>query len=234
MTAPADQNTEFSEREEIEMLLPWYVMGTLDDADRARVASYLEAHPEMRAQLALIEDERVADVTVNEAIAPPATLTADRLLARAKPSPTKAASAGLSTLWGELSRLFSAPTAGAVRFAAAAAIAIIAAQAVAIGVVSTASGPGAPGYEVASGNTGTAVPAGTDALIRFKDTATASEVLADLGALNLRVVDGPDANGFLVVRIGPKEMDDAAVNARLGEIRTRAASVMFVGKKAAR
>ena len=42
-----DTIEKFSEREEIEMLLPWYESGTLDPADFKRVERYLAAHPEI-------------------------------------------------------------------------------------------------------------------------------------------------------------------------------------------
>ena len=48
------QDSREREREEIEMLLPWYVTGRLDRADRARVEGYLARHPDVAAQLDLV------------------------------------------------------------------------------------------------------------------------------------------------------------------------------------
>ncbi|MEO1718944.1 MAG: hypothetical protein AAFR23_01820, partial [Pseudomonadota bacterium] len=132
-----------SEREEIEMLLPWYGMGTLDAADYQRVDAYLAKHPEMRAQLDIIETERVASVQVNEAITAPRSLTVERLLADAKPRTaaqlksaasrtTASANAGF---WSAISGFFTNPTPAAVRYAACAVAALIALQAVAIGTL---------------------------------------------------------------------------------------------------
>ncbi|MEL6872754.1 MAG: hypothetical protein AAFO62_08170, partial [Pseudomonadota bacterium] len=217
MTPHETGQSPMSEREEVELLLPWYHMGTLDDADRARVERYLEAHPDMRAQIALIEDERLANAALNDRIDVPSALTVDRLLADAKPSLSKRASAASQSIWQQLGSLLTAPTAGAVRLAAVAACAVIVAQAVAIGVMSGGPASEGGGYEVASGAEGTAVPAGTDALVRLKDDATAASVLSELRTLDLRVVDGPDSNGFVTVRIGNADMSDADIEKRIDE-----------------
>jgi len=36
---------------EFELLLPWYLNGTLSDSERALVNGYLEAHPEQEARV---------------------------------------------------------------------------------------------------------------------------------------------------------------------------------------
>ena len=59
---------KFSEREEIEILLPWYVTGRLDAAETARVAAYIERHPDVRSQLGLVREEQTATVAGNEEI----------------------------------------------------------------------------------------------------------------------------------------------------------------------
>ncbi|MEM6498405.1 MAG: hypothetical protein AAF709_16980, partial [Pseudomonadota bacterium] len=66
-----DTMEKFTEREEIEMLLPWYESGTLDPADFERVERYLEAHPEMRTQLELVGDERFETTIANEMLGAP-------------------------------------------------------------------------------------------------------------------------------------------------------------------
>src|ERR1700741_1281260 len=69
------------EREEIEMLLPWYVTGRLDARDRAKVESYLASHPDVAAQLDLVRDEREQAILGNEARGAPSGGALDRLMA---------------------------------------------------------------------------------------------------------------------------------------------------------
>src|SRR5687768_14432843 len=75
-TPPAD-----AEREEIEMLMPWYVTGKLDPSDRARVEAYLAAHPEVARQLDLARAERDEAVAANEALGWPSPAATERLMA---------------------------------------------------------------------------------------------------------------------------------------------------------
>ena len=86
---------KLSERDEIEALLPWYVSGRLDAKSRARVERYIEAHPEVKAHLALAREEGDATIASNEAIAAPGRHVLDRLRASIAASTTAQASAWL-------------------------------------------------------------------------------------------------------------------------------------------
>ena len=67
-------------REEIEMLLPWFVTGKLDAGEQLRVEAYLADHPEMLRQIDLIDAERSEAVTNNEAVGVPPAETLARLM----------------------------------------------------------------------------------------------------------------------------------------------------------
>jgi anti-sigma factor RsiW len=71
MTGPDTLN----EYEEVELLLPWYVTGKLDAADRAKVEALLLREPALRNQLDLIREEQSAAIAVNDGIAAPASLS---------------------------------------------------------------------------------------------------------------------------------------------------------------
>src|SRR5690606_994039 len=139
-----------SEREEIEMLLPWYVTGRLDADDTARVEAYIAAHPELQHQLALIRDEQGANVAVNEALSVPRLPSADELMARIAGQEDRSLGFHVRGAFGALSRFFEAPSPAMVRWAAAAAAVVIIAQAAVLGALLTreeatyvaASGPG--------------------------------------------------------------------------------------------
>jgi anti-sigma factor RsiW len=194
-----------SEREEIELLLPWYVTGRLAAADRARVESHLAAHPEMRSRLELIGEEQAADIAVNEAIVLPKSLavhtTAARIAAAERASPRGV----LRAFAGAARGFFKQPTPGAVRFAAAAAAAIILVQGALIGAMF--AGRDGASYQTASG--GTSALEGSFAIVRFADVAGARAIAEFLAAQKLAIVDGPKPGGLFVVRIGPKTMGGA-------------------------
>lgn len=185
---------QLSEREEIEVLLPWYVTGRLDDADTARVEAYLAQHPDMLHQLAIIAEEQTVTVEDNEAIRP-RLASAGSIVARTQ-APGSAVRAWLDSIADTVKGLFQAPTPGAVRWAAAAAAVIICLQAAALGTLLMQD---TGGYHTASrpGIEGEHAPV---ALIAFTDRASVADIARILAENRLRVVDGPLPGGFFSVR----------------------------------
>ncbi|MFN3745275.1 MAG: hypothetical protein ACK4TL_11280 [Hyphomicrobiaceae bacterium] len=185
---------QLSEREEIEMLLPWYVTGKLDAADMARVEAYIARHPDVRRQLALIAEEQTATIEGNEAIRVPLT-SANALLARTA-TPGQVAWSWMAGIVDGVRGLFEAPTPGAVRWAAAAAAVIIALQAAALGTLLTRDDSG---YQTAS-RPAIESQLAPVAMIAFTDRASMADVARILAENRLRVVDGPLPGGFFSVR----------------------------------
>lgn len=208
-----EREPRWSEREEIEMLLPWYATGTLDPADNERVARFIEAHPDLGTQLRLIEEERVSTVQVNEqAGAMTQTLKVDKLNRRgAAGAPVPSL---LHSFLDRMSGMLSAPSRGVVRFAAVALLAVVIGQAVTIGWLVT--GGGTDGYNLASGST--APDDGTFALAQIKADASFLEISADLQRLRVTIADGPNAAGFVTLRIGPADLSTAESRAAIANI----------------
>ena len=129
----SEDESAIGEREEIEMLLPWYVGGTLAADDRGRVERYLADHPELRHQLELIREEQHETVTANEALPTPPAGALERLTASLPQG-----RAGLlerlrqSESWGAIAEFFSAPTPSGVRIASIAAALLLLVQSLAM------------------------------------------------------------------------------------------------------
>jgi hypothetical protein len=196
------------------MLLPWYVTGRLDAADTARVAAYLERHPEVRSQMPLVREELSATVAGNEAIRT-RLASAETLIAGAA-SPADRVLSWLSRTFGTARDMFAAPSPGTVRWAAVAAAVIICLQAAALGTLlirdgSTYRTASRPGVE-------TTQPA--VAMIAFADDTSATRIAQVLGEHHLRIVDGPLPGGFYGVRFAD-EATAAEQQRRLGAIATR-------------
>lgn len=205
---------KFSEREEIEMLLPWYSTGHLDAADTARVAAYIERHPEMRSQLGLVREEQVATVAINEAIRAPLP-SAETLIASAA-TPVDRARSWISQLVGAAGELFTAPTPGLVRWGAAAAAVVICLQAAALGTLLIRDGGG---YSTAS-RPGAEQQLKPVAMIAFADDASAAAISQALADHRLRIVNGPQPGGFYAVRFDD-DASPAEQQRRLGAITVR-------------
>lgn len=238
-----------SEREEIEMLLPWHATGQLDTEDAARVDAYLLRHPEMLSQLDVIADEHQATLAVHEAIVPPAGLMRGDVLAEIAARPETRARRATASFWSSIQDLFTAATPATARWAIAGLCALVVCQAVVLGLMSLGSSSGtAPpsDYQLASGQNGHA-PSGPALLIRIDEGARFADVRADLSRFDLVVIGGPDSAGFLTVtrsakapRAGSAGEDQAGLTpeqmaadlkALAKQLRQDAASVSFATVK---
>src|SRR5262245_39845240 len=211
------QSVEEVEREEIEMLLPWYVTGRLDPADLAKVEAYLAAHPHVARQLELVQAEREETVAANEALGSPTASATERLMA-ALPG-ARPGWAALRTVKGglrQIGQLFVAPTANAVRWAAVAAAALIALQTVTIATLLTEGGGT---YQTASGRQ---AGDGIAMLVVFADEARAQAISQLLADFDASIVDGPNSGGLYKIRVRAEDRSQAAREAlrrRLAERR---------------
>jgi anti-sigma factor RsiW len=206
-----------TEREEIEMLLPWYVTGRLDADDLARVERYLAAHPEVGRQLDLVRAEREQSVAANEALgAPSAGATARLMASLAAARPAWAAQRAVQGVLRQVGGLFTAPTAGAVRWAAVAAAVLVAVQAV---TIATLLNERAGVYRTASG--GQAADDGITVLVVFADEARAPAIAALLAELDASIVDGPRAGGVYKVRLRTEDRSQPAREALVRRLAER-------------
>ena len=209
-----------SEREEIEMLLPWYITGKLDRADREKVASYLEHHPEMALQVDLAHQEQQETVSSNEAIRLPSARALDELMARVDQEPKRSISRQLGRIPQLLSEFFTFPSANAVRWAAAAAVVVVMLQAVTIGALMTNRSQTST-YQTASGQTDKHDRQGTFVLVRFAADASAQDIANALENSKFTIVDGPKPGGFFIVRISAKVLNDAERNEFVSQLRSK-------------
>jgi hypothetical protein len=193
--------SETDERSEIELLLPWYVTGRLDAGDAARVETYLAAHPEMRAQLALVHEEQEEAARSNEALGGPSRAAIESVMAEI----ARERSLGLSPagLWDKVSEFLAGPTVMSVRWGAAAAALLILLQAALIGALLTARAPDR--YQTASGPS--SAQKGFTLLVGFTDRATAPDITALLAEYNAQIIDGPKPGGMYRLRLPAPESE---------------------------
>ena len=211
-----------SERDDIEMLLPWYVTGKLDAADRARVEAWLQRAPDLARQVDLIRAEQDENLRINQALRAPASLTIERTAAIVRGSEHTGA---LSQMAAIVRELFTAPSAGMVRVAAAAVGVVMLLQAAAVGYLITER-PSA-GYQQASGGP-IAVQPGRYALVRFNDTATAKDIATALAEIGISIADGPHQGALFRVRLGAAGLSDAERDARIDALKRRTGLVVLV------
>ena len=217
-----------SERDEIEMLLPWYVTGKLASADMVRVQSYLAQHPEMIRHLDLIRAEQGQSTAVNEAIRLPASLSVHTVATRIGREDAARPDVKMSRFIDGIRSFFTMPATGGMRWAAAACAAIIVLQAVALGVMVANRGD-TPTYQPASGAGPSAT--GSTVIVRFTGTASSGAIADALSALAMTIVDGPKPGGLFVVRIGSASQTVAERDQRITALRARSDVIDLVLSK---
>ena len=204
------------EREEVEMLLPWYVTGRLDAADLAKMEAYLAAHPEVARQLDLARTERDETVAANEALGLPSAGATARLMASLPAArPGWAAMRALRGGLQQVGDLLAAPTANAVRWAALAAAVLIAVQGIAIvSLLNERAGT----YQTASGGQS---GDGIALLVTFADDAKATAISQLLTDLDGSIVDGPKAGGVYKIRLRTEDRSTAGREALMRRLAGR-------------
>ncbi|NNE23423.1 MAG: hypothetical protein HKN11_12520 [Rhizobiales bacterium] len=226
-----------TEREDIEMLLPWYVTGKLEASDRARVEAYLAAYPEMASQLEMISDELDATVEANEMAGAPSAGALNRLLdevdERYGAASTQAGAGWLKTQIGRLAQAFDVPV---VRYAAMAAAVVIAVQAVAIGTLST-GGKSPAGYQTAGGKSpaGYGLASGPDdteegarLLVSFKPQAKLADIAGLLEGIEGSIVSGPRGEGLYEISIAKPDITEQELDKIVDALGKREDLIGFV------
>jgi hypothetical protein len=211
------------DREEAELLLPWYESGTLEAEEMRRVEARLAADPELRGRLALIREEASETIIAVESAGMPRRASRDRLMAEIAAEAEMAT--GAWTLRGWLTGLLPAGLSPALAIAGAAAILIIAVQGVVL--VSLLSGDAGRGHILATGGNASQ-GAGTHVLIGFKDSANAAQIAEFLRAIGATIVDGPKPGGTYKLRISTKALTEAERERILAGIRAQDELVAFV------
>lgn len=222
-----DRNQE--EPGEIEALLPWYVAGTLSEAETHAVGAALRTDPQLALQRGRIEEERAEAIGAVETVVPPSSRMAERLFAEiaadlhqeaeAERSWLERLGSRLSATLGSLapSRLGLAAVAGILAvFVIGGAVGSLLTRQVIPDIYQTASGPGI------------AVSQGAFALIAFDPAARADRIAIILSVNGASIVDGPRPGAIYRIRIGPSAMTETARRDAIAKLAADKATVKAV------
>jgi hypothetical protein len=210
-------------RDEVEMMLPFYVTGQLDHAEANEIDDYLKHHPDVVRQLDLIRAERESTATSNAIYASRPARSFDRVAAMIGKAPARPARAAGSPLdW--IRRLFAMPSSPTLGFVGAAAAIIILLQAAIIGTLVVTQYSGI--FNTAGGN-GT-VDAGTTVFVRFADDASAATIADVLSGLGVKIIDGPRGGKLFTARLGPKTMNESERDRLIAALKARSDVIVFV------
>jgi hypothetical protein len=210
-------NDEATDRDEIEMLLPWHAAGTLSRDDAARVEAALKRDDDLARRYRLVCEERDETVTVNEQLGVPAADGTERLMAKIEKDRGRARRAAGFDLVGGLAGLLSRIAPRTLAWSAAAAVLVVIVQAALLaGIYLGRLGPAT--YQTASfGDASPQTPA-TSVFVRFDPSASAAEIARVLRENKASITDGPRAGGLYRIRVGDKGLpreELAAIMARM-------------------
>ncbi len=194
-----DQSQDLPENE-AELLLPFHVNGTLDDADRLKVETWLERKPERRAHLARVEEELALVRADAETRGVPPRHVLDSLMAKTGETAGAASPGGfVERIWAMLSP----------RYALAGALALLAIAVFEAGYIYSTHPVAQAGFQTATAES--AAFAGPSALVLFSPESAWGSVAAYLSELGLTIIDGPKPGGFFVVGAPDSDAGRAAL-----------------------
>lgn len=222
-----------SERRAVSELLPWYVTGKLDAADKARVEAALALDPTLADELELVRDDQDAALDLADRQPVPSARVLDSLMQRIEAEPARlahvaaSAKAGFVDWLGARLAAFTPRTLAYV--AGAAAIALV----VQAGVIGSGFLGGGASFQTASHDPG--APSQTDGtfvLIGFATQASTADMTKLLEEIGASIVEGPRPGGFYRVRVGARGMPQAQVDRVLSTLKARTGVVRFAGPAA--
>jgi len=221
-----------TEREEIEALLPWHAAGTLSRRDAQKVEQALASDAELATQYETVRQDLAETIGLNESLGAPSARVMQRLMADIEADASTARRTHSSFSLGEwLSDKLSSFSPRTLAWSATAAALAIVLQAGLLAGMFVNERQGNPAYTTASVPLEQAVKPGTDALISFAPTATATEITKLLQTYKMAIVEGPSGDMYtvrLAVTGIPKEELSKVIKQLQNE-----KTVRFVGQKSA-
>jgi hypothetical protein len=214
------------ETDEIEALLPWYVTGKLSPEGSARLARYLEIHPEVATHVQLAQEELVETLAANETLGVPSARVFGSLLASLF-TERMGAQRSLVSKWVEQLGIWLNGLAPAQLSAVAIAVGfVLLLQAISIGVL-VVQNPTGKSYETASAPQAMSTAGGTFAIVSFVPGATASDLDAFLTEIGAEIVDGPKGGGLYRIRVASERLQPEAADAAVQKLMQKDSPIAF-------
>jgi len=187
------------EPSEIEMLLPWHAVGTLNPRDARRVDEALARDPELAKQYAVIREEYTETIDLNESLGAPSARAMQKLFAAIDGEPARKPRASLN-ISARISAFFARLSPRTLAWSASLGALALLLQAGIIGAVLVKNQT--TSYQTASLSMNEPITRalGPDAppraLVRFSPDARVSEITALLDNYQASIVDGAKGGMF--------------------------------------
>ena len=190
---------------DVEALLPWHAAGTLSARDIRRVEEALARDPDLAKQYAVIRDEYVETISLNESLGAPSVGALQKLFAAIDAEPAQSVPIARLGLWARVSQFFGDLSPRTLAAAGVVGALVVVLQA---GVIAAmlAKDDGGQSFRTASHSApdapltrGLAVEAGPKALVRFAPDARMSDISTVLDTYQATIVS-VSRNGLFQLR----------------------------------
>jgi MFS family permease len=218
--------SHLKEFDEIEALLPWYVTGRLSPAQSARVARYLETHPEAATHVQLAQEELVETIAANEMLGVPTARVFGSLLASVFADRMGIRRSVISKWVEQLGIWLNSLAPSQLNAVAIAAAFVLLLQAISIGVL-VVENPTGNSYQTASAPQAESTATGTFAIVAFVPDATARDLGAFLNDIGAEIVDGPKGGSLYRVRLSNERLRPQAIDAAVQKLMQKDSLIAF-------
>ena len=208
------------EPSEIEMLLPWHAVGTLNVRDSRKVDEALARDHELARQYAVIREEYAETIHLNESLGAPSARAMQKLFAAIDAEPARSRRASLSVA-ARFTGFFAKLSPRTLAWSASLGALVLLLQAGLIGVVLTNNRPAS--FETASLSTNEPITrelgaaALPRALVRFSPDARVADITALLDKYQASIVDGAKG-GMFRLQFGNRAMSKDEVAGLLSRL----------------
>ena len=197
-------------KEEIKLLIPWYLNGTLNDEENKIVEEYLGNNPSSKEEIGIYNliksSVNKADKILEQESSPQFAMMEEAIMQRidsAAKTETVFSREPKETLTDKISAFFQSFTLPAMNPVPIAALLLIQFALIA-GLIAKLYFEEPNQYTILSGEE-TVETQGIKIMVVFENSATEKEIRDILLDINAKIVDGPKANGIYILSVGNEE-----------------------------
>jgi hypothetical protein len=209
---------------DIELLLPWYMAGTLDRRAAAQMEAALVRDPDLVRDCDFVRDELTETIRLNESLGAPTRRAGERLMASLiAEAPSAARKNSAPAHWRGLGGWLSESNPRALKWSASIAALALLFQAALIADLS--------GVHIFSLSSVPDGKSGKDAYayVSFAPQASSSDITKFLHTHRAQLVEGPRANGIYKIRVTAGALSQDDVAELVQDIRQPNDIVRFIG-----
>lgn len=211
---------------DINLILPWYLNGTLKPEELAKVENHISICSECKSEIERLRLIQLSIIESSEAITVPEKQMEDDIMRRIDLYESSIKSPADFSLWAKVNQLiesFHIPN-----FSPALAMTLVVIQLAVIGILSGKLYTQDQKITTLSGNNSTIKYGGPRFIVVFNSSASEGEIRKLLTQFNAKIIDGPKANRFYILQLEEKPEAEITTEKILEELKNKTDVIEFV------